>query len=210
VADRFLVRRCDADFARATVERDHYLRRWPDPRSLPFAYRLTVGGHDLASDGRPFGLVVMKKPQHHRQRGLFGYEGLPTAWQVLDLARVWIHPDLQSDRWPGINRAGARVTHTLNVFSRMVSAVLRRVQRDWLVHHPPRFPELPYHILLVISYCELKHHDGTGYRASNFSDFGLTQDGTKEVYFRSLRPPRFSWRASSLTPFDNVMSQPSS
>src|SRR5687767_9987427 len=86
---------------------DHYLHRWPDARSLPFAYALYVpdrfaisGAGDLepgyyAPDGRLWGLVVMKKPQHHKQRGLFGHAGLPTSWQVLDLARVWIHPRLQ-------------------------------------------------------------------------------------------------------------------
>jgi hypothetical protein len=201
----FQVHRCRDGFVRAAVERDHYLRRWPDPRSLPFAYCLSVDGHRTAADGRPFGLVVMKKPQHHRQRGLFGYEGLPTGWQVLDLARVWVHPELQAVQWNGLGRPtrgedGTKVRrearHTLNVFSRMVSAVLRRVQLDWLAHHPPVFPELPYHVELVISYCELEHHDGAGYRAANFRRWPeLTRDGRKEIYFRRLRAPRFEWRA---------------
>src|SRR5690554_4268455 len=76
-------------------EQYHYLHRYPDPRSLPFGYVLEVDGEQRADDGRLLGLVVLKKPQHHRQRGLFGDEGLPTAWQVLDLARVWVHPALQ-------------------------------------------------------------------------------------------------------------------
>jgi len=185
--------RCPDKLVRATVEHDHYLKKWPDPRSLPFAYCLLVDGQALAGDGRPYGIVVMKKLQHHRQRGLFGYDGLPTAWQVLDLARVWIHPDLQGIRWTGTDRRGQQVQHTLNAFSRMVSGVLRRVQKDWLEHHPPVFPELPYHIELVVSYCELQHHDGVGYRASNFESLGLSTDKTKEIYLRRLRLPSWSW-----------------
>jgi hypothetical protein len=206
----FSVERCPNNFARPAVERDHYLKKWPHPKSLPFSYRLLVDGRTSAPDGRPFGLMVWKQLQHGRQRGLFGYEGLPTKWQVLDLARVWVHPELQAVQWEGLSRptrfedgtVGRRpVTHTLNVFSRMVSAVLARtpgsdscqLQRDWLAHHPPRFPELPYHVELVISYCQLDHHDGTGYRAANFRSFGLTADRTKEIYFRRLRSPRAAW-----------------
>jgi hypothetical protein len=199
----FTVERCAAEFVRETVERDHYLHRYPDPRSLPFAYRLGVDGAMSAGDGRPYGVVVMKKLQHHKQHGLFGYPGLPTAWQVLDLARVWVHPELQAPYWLGTNRKGEPRRNTLNVFSRMVSAVLRRLQLDWLEHHPPVFPELPYHVTLVVSYCELEHHDGTGYRAANFDLWPeLTRDGEKEIYYRRLRAPRLRWRAAQAGLFD--------
>lgn len=165
---------------RAHCEDFHYLHRWPDPRSLPFGYALQVDGQLRAPDGRLLGLLVMKKPQHHHQRGLFGWPGLPTAWQVLDLTRVWIHPDLQQ---PGAN-----------VFSQMVGRMFRCVQADWLEHHPPRYPDLPYHITLIISYCELEHHDGTAYRASGFTSAGKTVDGSKEVYVHRLKPPLKSWQ----------------
>lgn len=233
----FAVHRCPAGFVRETVERDHYLGRWPDPRSIPFAYCPSVDGKRTAPDGRPFGVVVMKKLQHHRQRGLFGNQYvvkisrrfnhrdrwrelgeklaslgndrpvrfnqslrdengfwlLPTGWQAVDVCRVWVHPALQAPSWAGTNRKGEPAVHTANVFSRMLSAVVRRVQLDWLEHHPPVFPELPYHIELIISYCDLGHHDGTGYRASNFQKWGLTSDGTKEIYFRRLKAPRFKY-----------------
>lgn len=248
---RFEIHRCQPGFVRPTVERDHYLHRWPDPRSLPFAYCLSVDGGRLADDGRPLGLMVMKKLQHHRQRGLFGNQyvvkigrrfnhlrkwrelaawlaglgavranrslrgvngwfRLPTPWQVQDLSRVWVHPDWQARRWQGFNRKGEPVEHTANIFSRMVSGLFERVpsmlpggegryalrlQEDWLHHHPPVFPELPYHVELLVSYCELSHHDGTGYRASGFERWGWTSDGTKEIYFKRLRAPRFKYVA---------------
>lgn len=169
---------------RQTIVQCHYLHRWPDPRSLPFGYRLIVDDSQAAGDGRPHGIVVFKKPQHHKQRGLFGYEGLPTAWQVLDLARVWVHP-----QWQRRDENG----HALSIFSRMVGRALRQVQRDWLTHHPPRFPDKPYHIELVISYCELAHHEGTAYRASNFKRLGISSDGKKELYGFTLKKPRWAW-----------------
>lgn len=183
------VHRATGDLLNDVRERciaDHYLHRWPDPRSLPFAYALEWGGQLYAPDGRLNGVVVMKKPQHHKHVGLFGYTGLPTAWQVLDLARVWVHPDLQR----------RETGHALCVFSQMVSRVIKRVQVDWLDHHPPRFPGLPYHVELVISYCELSHHDGTAYRASGFALHGLTGDRTKELYVRTLKPPLKRWQPS--------------
>lgn len=177
------VYRRDDAMLKQHVEKYHYMHRWPDPRSLPFGYALTVDGESLMPDGRLCGLVVMKKPQHHRQHDLFGSWPLPTSWQVLDLARVWIHPDLQQTG--------------LNVFSQTVSRVLRHVQWDWLEHHPPVFPSQPYHITLIISYCELAHHDGTAYRASGFARWGITQDGQKEIYIRHLKAPLKRWVLST-------------
>lgn len=50
------------------------------------------------------------------------------------------------------------------------------VQRDWLDFHPPRYPDQPNVIRLIISYCELEHHDGVGYRACRFLSAGKTTD----------------------------------
>src|SRR5687767_13664022 len=43
--------RDDGPEVRRTIEQRHYLRRWPDPRSIPFAYRLVCDGTPLARDG---------------------------------------------------------------------------------------------------------------------------------------------------------------
>lgn len=163
----------------------HYLKRWPDARSLPFAYALEVDGQLHAPDGRLNGLVVLKKPQHMQQRGLFGYSGLPTHWQVLDLARVWVNPCLQRKE----------NGHSLCIFSQMTSRVLKRVQWDWVNEvHPPRYPDEPYHIEVIISYCDLNHHDGTAYRASGFKWHGYSENKSKEVYVRHLKAPLKQWR----------------
>ena len=182
----------------AHCEQYHYLHRWPDPRSLPFAYVLEVDGEIYAPDGRLFGLTVFKKPQHHQQRGLFGHKGLPTSWQVLDLARVWIHPHLQAKQ----------DGHALCIFSQMLGRLMHQsgherlcaVQRDWLDHHPPRFPNEPYHTEVIISYCDRNHHDGVAYRASGFTWNGYTADRTKEVYYKLLKSPRADWREVTQQP----------
>lgn len=191
---KFDVVRDDSDLVQQVIKNDHYLHRYPDPRSLPFAYRLVqpwLDGNpyrDYAGDGRPWGIVLFKKPQHMRQRGLFGYPGQPTHWQVLDLTRVWVHPALQRKHFFNGNK------HALCIFSQMVSLAIRRVQWDWLRHHPPVYPDLPYHIRIIISYCDLSHHDGTAYRASGFAWAGYTSDRSKELYVRHLREPLKSWR----------------
>ncbi len=191
----FYIVRDDSELLVEHAWKYHYLHKWPAPLSLPFGYRIEVDGQRVASDGRLYGFLVIKKLQHHRQQQLFGYDGLPTSWQILDLARVWIHPDLQHKQANG---------HALSVFSRSVSQLwqtvgqpdwrMNRLQADWLQHHPPRFPELPYHILLLVSYCQLDHHDGTAYKAAGFESIGLTNDGSKEIYIRRFRQPKYRWQ----------------
>lgn len=187
-----VLRRVSEESVRGTIEADHYLHRWPDPRSVPFAYEARLEGEEV-TDARPHGILVFKLLQHKRQRGLFGYPGLPTEWQVLDLARVWVHPDLQARTWWAADRTGQGRTMRLNLFSRMVGASFRRVQRDWIDHHPPPYPEMPYHVELILSYCDREHHHGTGYRASGMEYFGPSTDGTKDLYVRRLRRPRWQY-----------------
>lgn len=199
--------RCCESEVRPTIEANHYLHRWPIAKSLPFAYRLEVDGKAKAPDGRPLGILVYKKLQHQVQTGLFGRPGLITAWQVVDLARVWVHPCLQSEDWhPPLrtefweyeDRSGRPALWGQNIFSQMVALSYKRVNRDWLEHHPPRFPGLPYHLRLILSYCDRKHHQGTGYKAAGFEFWGVTSDGKKDIYIKRLRQPYWSWKRQQL------------
>lgn len=164
---------------RQHCEAYHYLQRWPDPRSLPFAYAMLTDGKLYAPDGRLNGLLVFKKLQHHKQKGLFGYEGLPTAWQVLDLARVWINPHWQQ---PG-----------LHLFSRAVESAMERIQRDWLYHHPPVFPHLPYHLELIVSYADHRYHKGHAYQACHFKKWKPGREDMS-LYYKRLPVPDWTWR----------------
>jgi hypothetical protein len=145
------------------VER-HYLRRPVDPRARPLAYVVTFRGERL-------GLAVVGIPHATRCRGWWGYPGLPTQWQVVDLCRIWLSPRLQRGGdlcrpsiVPGfVDRKGAWRPAAA---SWLIRRVLERVQRDWISRWPPVYPQQPYHVLLAISYHDPKHHRGTIYRAA--------------------------------------------
>jgi hypothetical protein len=81
--------RTDLLWAQDTVAEKHYLHQPVDPRARPMAY---VIRHD---DFR-VGLVMLGIPHATKCTGWWGYPGLPTQWQVVDICRIWIHPDLQA------------------------------------------------------------------------------------------------------------------
>jgi len=90
---------------------------------------------------------------------------LPTKWQVLSLARLWLHDDLPR------NSETVVIAQTLRQTGHDHAAM---VQRRWLEIHPPRFITEPYHIRKVISYSDTRYHRGTIYHAANFREYGRT------------------------------------
>ncbi len=57
--------------------------------------------------------------------------------------------------------------------AKLVAKMLKRVNDDWLEHHPPRYPAQPHEIELVISYADTSvDHQGTIYKAANFQRWG--------------------------------------
>jgi hypothetical protein len=191
---RVHVSRAPIKWANALVTKRHYLHRPVHPLACPFAYRVTL-------DGQTCGVIVMATPHFVKKRGLFGYPGLPTKWQTLLVSRVWLDPAVQNRTIT--DRRGH--THTLTVASCALAAVLRRVQRDWLAHHPPRFPDQPYHIRLILAYADIEEgHEGTIYQASNFERWEITKnrrrqhrprgagiDSAKILYIYRLPRPRW-------------------
>jgi len=157
---RVQVERADLSWANAVVEERHYLHRPIHWRAHPFAYRVRL-------DGAECGVIVMATPHFTRKRGLFGYPGLPGKWQVLVVGRVWLDPAVQHEQANG---------HASCVASCALAKVLRRVQRDWLLHHPPKWLDQPYHVRLVLAYADLGvGHEGTIYKAANFEYWGDTK-----------------------------------
>ena len=84
--------RADLDWAQRTVESDHYLHQRVDPRARPMVYVLDY--HTI-----PVGLVMLGIPHATRCGGWWGYPGLPTQWQVVDLCRIWLAPAIQHDNY---------------------------------------------------------------------------------------------------------------
>lgn len=143
----------------------HYLHRPVHQRSSPFGYAVKFDGMTTMPDGLPCGFIIFASIHFTKQRNLFGYDGLPTKWQVLSLARLWLHDDLP------------RNSETVVISKAIQPKGMEHISRagmDWLRIHPPRFPEEPYHIRLIVSYADNSvGHAGTIYKAANFE--GLVQ-----------------------------------
>jgi hypothetical protein len=136
----------------------HYMHRRVHRRSVPFGWAVLFDGQMYQPDGKPSGLIVFSSIHFTRLRDEFGYEGLPTKWQVLSLSRLWLHDNLPH-----------------NSETCVIGKAMKMVQKRWIEVHPPRFPDEPYHILKVISYSDTRFHQGTIYRAANFRDTGTTK-----------------------------------
>lgn len=136
----------------------HYMHRPIHPRAVPFGWRVKFDGDDFRPDGKPCGFIIFCSIHFTRLSGVFGYENLPTKWQVLSLARLWLHDDLPR-----------------NSETCVIAKAMKMVQRRWLEVHPPRFLDQPYHIRTIISYADTRYHQGTIYRAANFREDGRTK-----------------------------------
>ena len=158
----------------------HYMHRAVHHRSCPFGYLVNYDGQTIMPDGVPAGFIMFASIHFTRKAGLFGYADLPTKWQVLSLARLWLHPDLQRGGrcYPGslpgyVDRKGVfrstLATDVIKLALRPGNDGMSRVGRDWLQVHPPRYPDEPYHIRIIISYADKTHgHTGAIYRAAGF------------------------------------------
>lgn len=135
----------------------HYMRRPIHLRSCPFGWGVTFDGELYQPDGNPSGFIIFASVHYTRLGGEFGYPGLPTKWQVLSLARLWLHDALPK-----------------NSETCTIGKAMKLVQRRWLEVHPPRFLDEPYHIEKIISYADTRYHTGTIYRAANFRESGRT------------------------------------
>lgn len=163
----------DLAWAQATVTAAHYLRAPVDPRARPMAYIIRDASQTTpaAARGVRIGLVMLGIPHATRCGGWWGYEGLPTQWQVVDLARIWLSAyyqrgDMGIYAQPGIvpgytDRHG---TFRPTVATWAIGEVLARVQADRVRLWPPVYVDQPYHIELAISYSDPKFHKGTIYR----------------------------------------------
>lgn len=157
----FYVERCNLRWANEWIQRLHYRHQRVHDLGYPFAYSI----HHAAT-GAIAGVAIFAVPHFTRLKGMFGYPGLPTKWQVLLLSRLWIEPAFQQQ----VVTDSRGQQHSLCVASCAIAQMSHRINQDWLAWHPPPFPEQPYNLRLLISYADLNHqHVGTVYQASNFS-----------------------------------------
>jgi len=189
----------DLEWAQATVEEHHYLKQRADGRARPMVYVAEIAG-------RRVGLAMVGSPHATRCGGWWGYENLPTQWQVVDLNRIWLDPSIQ----PGGDMCRAGIVPGFidrkGVFrpttpTWLIEQVLARVQIDRVSLWPPVWPDQPYHIKLVISYHDPQFHKGTIYRESNALPMYQAQDGSpapgssgKFGWCWRLPEPAWSWQ----------------
>lgn len=191
-------------WAQETVTAHHYLHQPVDPRARPMVYV-------IRHEGFRVGLVMLGIPHATRCTGWWGYEGLPTQWQVVDLCRIWLHPDVQRGGYwcepgevPGyVDRKG---TWRPAVASWAIAEVLGRVQADRVRLWPPVFTSQPYHIELAISYHDPQYHKGTIYREAKAAPMYRHADGSPKIgpsgkYGWCWPLPRPAWSWSEL---DNI------
>ena len=82
---------------------------------------------------------------------------------LLELARIWIHPSVQGLNYEDRNGK----SHSLSVASCAVGNSLKRVREDWKM----KYPNLP-RIDSVISWSDDEHHDVIIYKSSIFKTTG--------------------------------------
>ena len=135
----------------------HYMHRPVHQRACPFGWAVRFDGELCQPDGAPSGFILFASIHYTRLRGEFGYPGLPTKWQTLSLARLWLHDNLP------------RNSETV-----VIAKALKLVQARWLEVHPPVDWSQPYQVRKIISYSDCRYHQGTIYRAANFREVGRT------------------------------------
>lgn len=167
----------------------HYMHRPVWRIACPFGWAVTFDGNEFDSNGDPYGFIVFASIHYTRLKNEFGYDGLPTKWQVLSLSRLWL-----SDELP-------RNSETV-----VMGKSHKLVQRRWLQVHPPKFTDQPYHIVKIITYADTRFFSGTIYKAANYREYGRTksriiQNGTRGqgmggaeliCYIYDLKEPRWT------------------
>lgn len=131
----------------------HYLHRGRTMAQLPYW---------ILIDDIPIGMLLFSLP-----RLSVPLNGIPPM-NVLELARLWLSPDIQNHK---LKDSGGN-SHAVSVASCAVGKALKKVRQDWF----GKYPHLP-DILVVVSWADKEHHEGTIYKASNFVEEG-TSGGT--------------------------------
>lgn len=206
------------NWAQHIVTRCHYLRKPVDPRCSIEGYLVR---HAVLG---VIGLLLFGRPQATRCRDWYGsVEDAAagrcevTRWQVLNLARVWLSPDVQQGGRhflprliPGFwdrPRAGRTRRYRSTLASAVLQAAAARIGLDYLVRRPPCFLEEPYRVEWLLSYCDTRLHKGTIYAAAGFELYSTNAAGIQTWRKRlpALTPEQDSLvrEASRISPRSN-------
>jgi hypothetical protein len=182
----------DAD----VISRCHYLRTFPDPRCMPLVYSVRL-------DGEWIGTLVFGRPESNRcYQGELTYGSIADRgagrarfdrWEVLNLARVWLTPEVQRGGRLCVPGIVPGFTDRCGVFrstlaSEVVQLAIRSIRLDYLLMYPPCFLAEPYQLRVILSYCDRRIHRGTLYSASGFALARTNRDHVETWYYDRLAP----------------------
>lgn len=182
------------------VRRHHYLHTAPDPRTRPFAYAVLL-------QGEPVGCLHFGRPEatccyrggltYGSQAGITSGRAAFDRWEVLNLSRVWLSPDVQAGgrlARPEVMPAGLpghtdrKGVYWPYLASWLIRLSLARVGRDYLLARPPCFVEEPYQVRAVLSYCDTRLHRGTIYKAAGFRRARVNRAGVETWWTPDVAP----------------------
>ena len=196
-------------WAQQQITAHHYLHAPVDPRCRPLAYVVWHRARYVGDFERAIGCLIFGRPEATRcyvggltygsQADVASGRAQFDRWEIINLARVWLHPDVQYGGWmctpnflPGYTDRHGVWRSTLA--STVVQQALDRVRRDYLLQYPPCFLDAPYQLRACLSYCDTRLHRGTIYRAAGFQLARRNNDGI-ETYWMPL---------PALTPSDDA------
>lgn len=176
--------------AQDAVAKHHYLHAPVDSRCSPVAYLVEL-------ENKIIGCLIFGRPESTRcYQGGLTYGSLKDVeagratydrWEILNLARVWFDPRVQSggcwhtpELLPGYTDRRGVWRSTLA--STTIQWALARIGFDYLSLRPPVFPDEPYEIKACLSYCDTRLHKGTIYRAAGFT-LARTNERGIETWF---------------------------
>lgn len=180
------------------IREEHYLHCMPSPYSYAEGYLVYLSygqptnvPFQTSHTGLvgPVGGLIFGRPQATSCGQWYGKledyrAGLVevTQWQVLNLARVWIHPAFQNggacydnEYLPGFIDRKGRFQSTL------ASAILKQtitvIGYEYLMVRPPVWIDDPFEIQWLLSYCDTNLHKGTIYKTAGFELFDTNAKG---------------------------------
>lgn len=197
------------EWAQTLVTRHHYLHRPVDPRSTPEMFAVVLPhvktGDVLGLPRGGVGVLIVGRPEATRCGTWYGsVEDAAsgrcdcTRWQVLNLARVWLCPDVQPggklhspDHLPGFTDRKKLFRSTLGTTA--IAALRDAVVREYLIRRPPCFLDEPYALRWLLSYCDTRLHRGALYRAAD-----------AELYRTAKHIQTWRWPLRPLTPAEDA------
>jgi hypothetical protein len=147
--------------ATEVIVKNHYLHRGRTMAQMPYWVCL---------DGERVGVLLYALPRMSVK--FQGYS--PMA--LIELARMWLDPSVQGSVVTGSDGQ----EHAFSVATCAVGASLRRIRQDW----HGKYPHLPI-IEACVSWADEVHHEGTIYKASNFTEVGRSGGA---LHGRAQRP----------------------